>query len=164
MFRSLLVALLVVATAPALAGAPFTSTYAGAWLGVGVQSDGSSWDMVVTIEDKHSTVAYPRLHCGGQWGYVQIEPDFLQARETIDYGLENCITSGTILLSPFENDQLIYVWCGDDNTVSAIALLERSNASDRRYEAMLAATQAMKEQVGNELQNSTCQGKIWLGV
>lgn len=162
MFRTLVFACLFTATAQA--GTDFSSPYAGEWRGVGVQSDGPNWDMLVSIGDTQSVVTYPSLNCGGRWFHVEMDAEILRAEENIEYGLSNCINSGTVLLSKYKDGRVIFVWCGEDGAVSAMALLERHDASGRSYEEMLNATQAIVAVVGNDLKSNTCRSNAWLGV
>jgi len=162
MFRPLIFALLLAATAQA---APlFTSRYAGNWRGVGIQSDGSDWDMQVTLGPTLGTVRYPRLQCGGRWQYSDVAPDSLSGVETIDYGLENCIETGQIYLETFGENRIFFMWCGAEDGVSAVAVLERDGFFPSDYAAQRAASTAALTARGAALENITCAGNKWLGV
>jgi len=162
MFRTVIFALLLAATAQA---APlFTSTHAGNWRGVGIQSDGSDWDMQVTLGPTLGTVRYPNLRCGGAWQYVDVRSGSLSGIETIDYGLENCVETGQVYLETFGENQIFFMWCGAEDGVSAVAVLERDGFFPGDYTAQRAASTAALEARGAALESITCAGRKWLGV
>ncbi len=162
MFRTVIFALLLAATAQA---APlFTSAYAGNWRGVGLQSDGSDWDMQVTLGPTLGMVRYPNLNCGGQWHYSDVASGSLSGIETIDYGLENCIETGQVYLEPFAENRIFFMWCGAGEGVSAVAVLERDGFFPGDYAAQRAASAAALAARGAALENITCAGNKWLGV
>ncbi len=162
MFRIFVIILMYCSAAKA--GAPFVSTFGGDWRGVGVQSDGASWAMQVTLGEGQGVVTYPSLQCGGIWTYGNMGVASLSGVETIDYGLENCIETGQIYLQPYQNDQMLFLWCGEEDGVSALAVLTRSTAPAATYEARRAASQAALDGLGYALGNITCHGRQWLGV
>ncbi len=162
MFRTLVLALLLATSAQA--GGLFTSTYSGNWRGVGIQSDGSDWDMQLTLGPTLGVVRYPRLQCGGNWQYTAVETNSLSGVETIDFGLENCIETGMVYLQPYGENQMIYLWCGEEDGVSAVAVLARDGFFPADYGAERAASFAALKTLGSALKNITCTGNRWLGV
>ena len=162
MVRTLFLALIMATTAQA--GALFTSTYSGVWHGVGIQSDMSDWDMQVTLGPTLGVVRYPRLQCGGRWQYEAVTGSSLSGVENIEYGLQNCIETGRIYLQPYDDNRIIFMWCGEADGVSAVAVLARDSAAASDYEAQRQATQHALDTLGAALENITCEGKIWLGV
>ena len=162
MFRSLIFALIL--ATPVQAGALFTSTFGGNWRGVGIQADSSDWDMQVTLGPTLGMVRYPSLNCGGRWQYEAVTTDTLTGVETIDYGLETCIESGKVYLQRYDESRLVYMWCGEEDGVSAVAVLERDGFVASDYAAQRQASQVALDTLGVALENITCQGKIWLGV
>ncbi len=162
MFRTLIFALIMATSAQA--GALFTSTYSGNWHGVGIQTDGSDWDMQVTLGPTLGVVRYPRLKCGGRWQYQAVAAASLTGVETIDYGLETCIETGKVYLQPYGDDRIVFMWCGEQDGVSAVAVLERDGFATSNYEAQQQASQEALEALGATLENISCQSKIWLGV
>ena len=162
MFRTLLIALLIATSAHA--GSLFTATHNGIWRGVGIQTDGSNWGMEVTLGPTLGVVRYPSLRCGGRWRYGNETASSLSGVEAIDYGLENCIETGQIYLQSYQNDQIIFMWCGEEDGVSALAVLTRSSAPITTNDAQRAASQAALDGLGYALDTITCHGKQWLGV
>lgn len=157
--------LLILALAsPAHAGEPFSTTFAGAWHGVGIQSDGSSWEMQATLGPIQGAVRYPGLQCGGRWAYADMGVASLSGVETIEYGLENCIETGNIYLQPHESARILFMWCGEEDGVSALAVLTRDSAPNAGFEAERAASQAALDGLEYDLDRITCRGKKWLGV
>jgi len=162
MFRALFIALLIATSTHA--GSLLTTTHSGIWRGVGIQTDGSDWDMEVTIAPTLGVVHYPSLNCGGRWQYLEETADSLSGIETIDYGLENCIETGLIYLQPYQTDQMVFIWCSEEEDVSALAVLSRSTASIATFDAQRAASQTALDALGHALGNIACHGKKWLGA
>ena len=162
MFRTLFIALMIASSAHA--GSLFTATHSAIWRGVGIQTDGSDWDMEVTLGPTLGVVRYPSLRCGGRWQYLDETADSLSGVETIDYGLENCIEAGQIYLQPHQNGQMIFMWCGEEAGVSALAVLTRSTAPAVSYLAQRTASQAALDGLGFALGSITCHSQQWLGV
>jgi len=162
MFRGVIFAFLIATTAQA--GPLFTSSHAGNWRGVGVQSDGSDWDMRLTLGPTLGVVSYPNLRCGGRWQYGAVTPDSLSGTETIDYGLENCIETGQVYVEIYGKNQLFFMWCGAEDGVGAVAVLERDGFFPPDYNAQRAASNAALAARGESLENITCTGNIWFGV
>jgi len=129
-----------------------------------VQSGGSDWDMQLTLGPMLGTVRYSSLSCGGRWQYGEVTSDSLSGTETIDYGLETCIETGQIYLETFGEDQIFFMWCGAEDGVSAVAVLERDGFFPRDYNAQRAASTAALAARGSALESITCAGRKWLGV
>lgn len=158
--------LLMALTSPiaAHAGANFIASHAGNWRGVGIQTDGSSWEMQLTLGPTQGIVSYPSLSCGGTWTYSEVGPASLSGDEIIDYGLENCIESGSVYVQPYGEDQLLYMWCGEEDGVSAVAVLARDGVAQDDYAAQHYATLKALYRRGFSLEAITCSGQKWLGV
>jgi len=162
MFKILCFAL--ICASPLLAGSPFEETYAGKWRGVGIQSDGYDWDMQIALGPTMGEVRYPSLRCGGVWRYSTVTALGLSGIESITYGLENCIETGSIFLQPDGENQLIFMWCGEEDGVTAVALLVRGGSFEPEYERLRAASQATLDEIENGLENISCRGSQWFGV
>ncbi len=160
----LVLILALVFASPLQAGEPFSRVFSGIWHGVGIQTTGSDWSMELTLGPTLGVVRYPSLRCGGRWQYLDETADSLSGIETIDYGLENCIETGKIYLQPYQNDQMVFMWCGEEEGVSALAVLSRNAAPTAGYEAQKEASQQALDALGYALGNITCQGSKWLGV
>jgi len=122
------------------AGGGFLNTHFGTWYGVGVQSDGSNWDMLVSLGRSRGQVSYNSLNCGGWWAYQSEESGTLTATETIRYGLETCAETGDIKLFSYGPDTVLYIWCGAEEGASALAILSRTPPNSLDYSTALLAT------------------------
>ncbi len=163
--RYILILLMALASPiAAQAGADFIGTHAGNWRGVGIQTDGSSWEMQLTLGPAQGIVSYPSLSCGGTWTYSEVGSARFSGVETIDFGLENCIESGSVYLQPYGENQLLYMWCGEESGVSAVAVLERDGVAQGNYAAQHEATLKALYRRGFSLEAITCSGQKWLGV
>lgn len=148
----------------ARAGAGFLNTHIGAWYGVGVQTDGSNWDMRVSLGYTRGQVSYTSLNCGGWWRYQSNEPEYLTAIESINYGVQSCVDTGDVRLVPYGKDTLLYMWCGAEDGVSALAILARIPTRKRDYQTALLATKAALETMGHDIESISCARHIWFGV
>ena len=105
---------------------------AGTWEGTGIQSpadDDPAWPMRLSLNPQgDGAVAYPTLNCGGPLTRVGPGRGGVVYREVITYGLETCISCGTVTLVPV-NGKLFWYWTGehsDDPEVNASAVLTRT--------------------------------------
>lgn len=149
---------------PAQAGSHFFSLFAGEWQGVGLQSDGSDWSILVSLEPEQAIITYPSLDCGGNWQYVNISETGLAAIETIEYGLQNCIETGNVYLKPFDENKIVFIWCDTSLELVAFAILERTGLGPRSYAAQRATSLEALETPSNHLKNISCPADQWLGV
>ena len=103
----------------------------GIWTGIGYQLDGgqigggeySSWSVVLLIDDQLVSITYPSLDCGGDW---QLESSTTLAsyyRETITFGLDNCLDQGLMVVSPIDGGRLRLEYYYPDDTFLAFAHL-----------------------------------------
>ncbi len=146
------------------AGGGFARQYSGEWQGVGVQTDGSDWSMRAEIAQDQGVIEYPNLGCGGTWRYLDVAESYLTGIELIQYGLNNCIETGNIRLQPYAPDKMLFIWCGEEDGVSAIAILERNQGKISSYQAQLTTTRAALESLGNRIEQISCNRQKWLGV
>ncbi len=148
----------------AQAGGGFMSTHLGTWYGVGVQSDGSNWDMLVSLGHSRGQVSYNSLNCGGWWAYQSEETDALTATESIRYGLETCVETGDVKLFTYGPDTVLYIWCGAEEGASALAILSRSPAGSLDYSTALLATKTALDTLDRSIDSVSCNRGSWLGV
>ncbi len=146
------------------AGGGFALQYSGEWQGVGVQTDGSDWGMRAEITQDQGVIEYPNLGCGGIWSYLDVAESYLTGIELIQYGLNNCIETGNIRLQPNGLDQMLFIWCGEEDGVSAIAILERNQGKVSSYQTQLTTTRGVLESLGDRIEQISCNRQKWLGV
>jgi hypothetical protein len=148
----------------AQAGGGFVNTHIGTWYGVGLQSDGSNWDMLVTLGRSRGRVSYNSLNCGGWWAYQSEQANALTAVESIRYGLESCVETGDIKLLPYGQDSLLYLWCGPEDGASALAILNRAPPSQLDYRTALLATKTALDTLKLDFDSLSCNQTSRLGV
>jgi len=82
--------------------------YYGAWQGTAHQYDtNSDWDMELKADNQNFTITYPISQCGGYWKLEAINTNHIVLRETITYGIENCVTKGKVVLEK-KGNKLLY--------------------------------------------------------
>ena len=98
----------------------------GRWIGVGHQSNGSSWSVVALVSSLDAgpcaTIELPTSRCGGQW--VCREPfdgHTLRAEEELTFGHENCIDHIDVEVTPTPEGFLHVRWQGSGQ--AAVAML-----------------------------------------
>ena len=105
----------------------------GNWTGKGIQfEDGtkdegqySTWDISVTFGPSSVTIGYPSLNCGGVWQQEQSRPNATYYRETITFGLENCIDQGLVVTSPMDDGRLRVEYYYPDDVFIAIGYVSK---------------------------------------
>ncbi len=102
-------------------------SFVGRWEGVGVQDDGSSWQMRVTLRGTRpgpcATVEYPTISCAAEWTCEQESGEVLRAREQLTEGRDRCIDGGAIEMRLDTSGRLEWRYSGGG--VSARATLRR---------------------------------------
>lgn len=79
----------------------------GSWEGKGLQIDGQSWNMKLSVTDlKQVYVEYADLKCSGVWNYIQSKGKKLCFTEQIDEGTENCDQGCEITVQQHGNDEI----------------------------------------------------------
>lgn len=147
------------------AGTGFISNHYGVWYGVGVQSDDSNWDMLVTLGRARGQVSYISLNCGGWWTYQTENEESLTAIESLNYGQNACIETGDVRLVAYDDGKMLYIWCSAEEDVSAVALLSRTTtARGPDYQAALLTTNAALESIGAHIEMPFCTSPKWAGV
>lgn len=136
----------------------------GDWYGVGIQSDGGEWDMIVSIEPDKAIIAYPLLECGGFWAYSDSSANHLSGVEYIVHGLEFCINQGIVRVQRYGNGQLLFYWCDSALEVSATAVLQHPDDGKTSYEQHLEHTLQALQQHGDSLSEINCDAPEWQGV
>ena len=91
---------------------------------LGIQED---WTLNVKIDASgKGVIEYPSLSCGGT--LAPLKARAYTFRETITHG--NCVSGGTILLTPLGGKKLSWVWTGEQTDfpeINASAILFRDD-------------------------------------
>jgi len=99
-----------------------TSGMIGRWEGVGVQDDGQSWEIVVTVTSLRgacATADYPTVPCKGQWICTSESHGVVTAREKLQGdSASRCIDNGTMTWR-LQRDVLDWTWSGQGQTARA---------------------------------------------
>ena len=129
----ILVIMAVVLSLPSQAADKKAPDLLGNWTGRGIQfEDGqkaqgqfSAWDISVTFGPSSVTIGYPTLNCGGVWKQEQSLTHGTYYRETITFGLENCIDQGLVVTSPMDDGRLRLEYYYPDNVFIAIGYVSK---------------------------------------
>jgi hypothetical protein len=108
-------------------------TPAVTWTGLGLQAGAAgaveTWTIRLTLNaDGTVAIAYPSLNCGGVLTRLRSNGDLTEYRETLTYGLNNCVNLGTVGVLP-RAGALIWYWTGENTTspgIVATAVLRRT--------------------------------------
>lgn len=86
----------------------------GVWQGEG-QQQGVSWTISINIQPNEQLIEYPSLNCGGFLTLLQETEAQLLFKETITFGLENCVDQGFVELTDQSSNELVYryYWPGN---------------------------------------------------
>ena len=97
----------------------------GSWTGTVTQEgpgdERSTYPMKMRLRGNAGTIDYPSLACGGKLTYLGLRDGMYRYRETLTYGLKECIDGGLVTLT-INGRSLSWVWQLDD--VQARALLD----------------------------------------
>ena len=123
--RTLIIAAMLLAAAPAMAQPGNKQLTSGDWHGVGLQvgPDGvqSSWDIVLSIKpDDSGAIAYPSLGCKGVLRQVPSTSSQVEFIEKITEG--NCFDGGNISAT-LRNGRLFWFWTMRGANADASAVL-----------------------------------------
>ncbi len=79
----------------------FITNNIGTWKGTGNQIDNNSkWDIEIKIiNEKQILISYPTLRCGGNLKLIKQSDVSAEFEELIEYGKNNCVNNGKILLT-----------------------------------------------------------------
>lgn len=98
----------------------------GIWAGKGEQFDtGQKWQIVIKASTRQGIyrVSYPTLNCGGDMTFLGTQGGKAYFRETLTYGLENCVDGGKIELTRQGSGLKYRYWNPGHDTVNAVGLL-----------------------------------------
>lgn len=105
------------------AGGP--PTVLGHWSGVGHQSSGGSWEMVVDVVGHApgvcAHVRYPTLRCAAEWVCVEGSGRrALLAREHVTEGHDACVDGGDLTMKLTSNGRAAWSWSGAGESARAV--------------------------------------------
>lgn len=99
----------------------------GNWEGNGVQDDGQSWSMKLSVVDDKYFIEYPSLGCKGYWELVDFESSKAKFLERIDSGSTKCLDKVSVSLEKLSEWQIKIKFSIPGKTkVIANALLHRN--------------------------------------
>ncbi|HJQ55916.1 MAG TPA: hypothetical protein VJ890_03365 [Vineibacter sp.] len=121
--------------------APAQEPLSGNWSGLGLEVSGNSETQIYPIDVRldasgGGAIDYPDLGCGGSLTPLRTVGGVREFRETLSYGIDNCVDGGTVGLFP-KDDRLIFYWTGEgtaqpDSVVSAVLRAVASKTRMRR--------------------------------
>jgi len=100
----------------------------GTWVGTGYQFDPlDNWLVRLTVNNaqKQFMIEYPSLECGGSWHPVDFGSDRIVFIEKIDYGKEQCVDGGTIVITKIDSSAIVFSYFLPNNQPGAMARLEK---------------------------------------
>ena len=107
------IALFVFLLIPACATTPQPVSHVGlegTWEGSGVQDNNTTWTIKVTIAQSNSSIDYPSLNCGGTLKLIDRQRERMEFRESLTYGLSNCVNGGKTVIVKVGANQAKYEW------------------------------------------------------
>jgi hypothetical protein len=99
----------------------------GTWEGTGYQTDtDETWTMRFIIKGNKYLIEYPSLKCGGEWRLISINSKEARFRERINYGKDNCVNNGLVVIQRLSNRQVVSLYSNaGSNEITASAVLNR---------------------------------------
>lgn len=99
----------------------------GVWGGVGKQSNGSSWTVVINLTDNNGTVDYASIPCSGVLKLVEASASTVTLRESITKERKRCVDNGKVVLRSVggSDDELQFTWYTDGGKEDASARLKK---------------------------------------
>lgn len=99
----------------------------GIWEGTGYQTDtDTTWAMRFSIKGNKYLIEYPSLNCGGEWKLISINGREARFRERINYGRDECVNNGLVIIQRLSNRQLLFLYKNSEaSQVTASAVLSR---------------------------------------
>ena len=82
----------------------------GGWDGWGVQESGGAWSIAVTVQGLAVEIVYPSLNCGGVLELLWADDETARFRESLSFGLENCVDGGEVVLTSVSENHVEYHW------------------------------------------------------
>lgn len=104
---------------------PTEESVVGKWVGMGVQDNGSSWSIDMTIAEKTSSIAYPSLGCGGTLTLRESGGATQVFDEKLTYGHTKCIDNGKVRLTKSGTSEVLFQWYRHNGRIEASGTLKR---------------------------------------
>jgi len=99
--------------------------HAGLWRGEGVQPDGQSWEIVVTLRADGAIVDYPGIPCSAYWRFSEVTDQTLRATEHLAAGFGLCDDGLPLTVTLDAKGTMNVTWTYLDATFAASARLTR---------------------------------------
>jgi hypothetical protein len=84
--------------------------FMGEWEGAGKQDNGTQWSIRVNIRPTLYVIDYPSLTCGGVLTLIKTTDTSLVFKETLTYGIAQCINQGEVVLNKVAEHKAGYHW------------------------------------------------------
>jgi len=101
--------------------------FIGEWEGAGKQDNGTQWSIRVNIRPTLSVINYPSLTCGGVLTLIKTTDTSLVFKETLTYGIAQCINQGEVVLNKVAEHKAGYHWFSSQNKMEAVGHLTRTS-------------------------------------
>lgn len=101
------------------------SQFTGEWHGAGQQDNGAQWSIRVNIRPPLYVIDYPSLTCGGKLTLLKTTDTSLVFKETLTYGIAQCINHGDVVLNKVAEHQAGYHWFSSRDKMQAVGNLTR---------------------------------------
>jgi hypothetical protein len=102
------------------------SRFTGEWQGAGQQDNGTQWSIRVNIRPPLYVIDYPSLTCGGVLRLIKTTDTSLVFKETLTYGIAQCINHGDVVLNKVAEHTAGYHWFSSRDKMQAVGRLTRT--------------------------------------
>lgn len=102
------------------------SRFTGEWQGAGQQDNGTQWSIRVNIRPPLYVIDYPSLTCGGVLRLIKTTDTSLVFKETLTYGIAQCINHGDVVLNKVAEHEAGYHWFSTHDKMQAVGNLTRT--------------------------------------
>lgn len=102
------------------------SQFTGEWQGSGQQDNGSQWSIRINIRPPLYVIDYPSLTCGGKLTLIKTTDTALVFKETLTYGIAQCINHGNVVLNKAAEHKADYHWFSSRDKMQAVGRLTRT--------------------------------------
>lgn len=99
--------------------------HSGVWLGQGVQPDGQSWEIMLTLRADGAIVDYPSVPCSAFWSFSEVTSQSLRATEHLAAGFDACEDGLSLTVMVDAKGSMTVTWTYPDATSAATARLTR---------------------------------------
>ncbi len=99
--------------------------FTGEWEGTGKQDNGTQWSIRINIRPTRYVIDYPSLTCGGVLTLLKTTDTSMVFKETLTYGIAQCINHGEVVLNKVAEHKAGYHWFSSQNKMQAVGYLTR---------------------------------------